>query len=86
MSVAPAAAARPSTAVARAGAARGRSWPAVVIGLAAAAWALALAGLAVEAADGTPGRVSWPDFMIALAFPAVACWWHASAPPPPGQA
>ena len=47
---------------------RRERWPLVVAGLAIACWTLALGALAVGDIHG----VSWPDFTIALAYPAVA--------------
>jgi hypothetical protein len=46
-------------------------WSACVAGLAVACWSLALGGLVVALTSG-PTSVSWPDFSIALAYPAVA--------------
>jgi two-component system, NarL family, sensor kinase len=71
VSAAPSAAARFWAAAGAAGpVSRWRS--AVVIALASAAWAAALGGVAVAAVAGVAYRVSWPDFTIGLAYPAVA--------------
>ena len=49
-----------------------RGWGFAVAGLSGLAWVLGLGGLVVAAASGTAGRLSWPDLMISLAYPAVA--------------
>ncbi len=47
-------------------------WPAVMAGLAVLCWSLGLAGLLVAVVSGTAADLSWPDFALGLAYPAVA--------------
>ncbi len=49
-----------------------RGWGFAVAGLSGLAWVLGLGGLVIAAASGTVGRISWPDLMISLTYPAVA--------------
>jgi signal transduction histidine kinase len=45
---------------------------ALAVGVAVLCWTLVLGGLAVAVASGVAGRVSWPNVVIAVAYPAVA--------------
>lgn len=45
--------------------------PVLAGGLAAVAWSLSVAAVAVAAVSGVAGRISWPDLAIGLAYPAV---------------
>ncbi len=57
---------------ARARPARRDGWPTAVASLAVLCWSLGLAGLLVAVISGTADDLSWPDFALGLAYPAVA--------------
>ena len=57
---------------ARARLARRDGWPTAVASLAVLCWSLGLAGLLVAVISGTADDLSWPDFALGLAYPAVA--------------